>query len=214
MDVLSYKAILFDLDGVIADTARFHFEAWRLFMSRHGIEFSEEDFRNIFGMTNELILKRYLGGGLSPEEIKRLSYEKEHMYRDIAKGKITPIDGAMNFIRLAKDRFKTALVSSTPQENIDFILSEFSLEGVFNCIVSGSEVKNGKPHPECYILASRKLGINPEFCCVIEDSQHGIDAAKSAGAMCIGLLTTHQRLSGADFIASSFKEIGEILMIK
>jgi len=214
MDISSCKAVLFDLDGVIADTARFHFEAWRLFFLRHGKRFSEEDFRHIFGMTNDLILKKHLGKDLSSEEIERLSREKEKMYRDIAKGKVKPIKGVPDFIRLARERFKIALVSSTPKENIDFILSEFSLEDVFDSIVSGSEIKRGKPDPECYILASKKLKVSPKLCCVIEDSQHGVDAAKAAGAVCIGILTTHQDLEGADFIVRNFEEIRKILMVK
>lgn len=210
MDISSCKAILFDLDGVIADTAIFHFEAWKLFMSKFGIHFSEDDFRSTFGMMNDSILKRYLGQNLSYEEIKRLSAEKESIYRNLAKGRIKPIDGALEFIKLSRKRFKLALVSSTPMENIEFIISGFSLKNTFDAVVSGSEVKNGKPAPDCYILASQKLGIKPEFCCVIEDSGHGIIAGKSAGAICIGILTTHKSLQGADFIVRSFEEIKRI----
>ncbi len=205
------EAFLFDLDGVIVDSAKFHMLSWIKLMREKGINFGEDDFKRTFGMTNDLILRKYFPNA-SPEDIKKMGEQKERIYRELAKGKIKPIDGSIEFIReLKENRFKIALVSSTPIENILFLSKELGLSGLFDAIVSGSEIKRGKPDPECYILGSEKINIPPQRCWVVEDSQHGIDAARRAGAKTIGILTTHKDLENTDLKVRNFQELRDIM---
>lgn len=204
-------AFLFDLDGVIIDSSEFHKQSWVVLMSSKGINFSEEDFKITFGKRNEEILKDYFPD-LPESEIKKMSYEKEELYRKLAKGNIKPIDGSIDTLRLIRENgFKIALVSSTPKENIDFIFKELKLDNFFDAVVSGTDIKQGKPNPECYLIAAAKLGVKPQRCYVVEDSEHGLEAGKKAGAKCIGITTTHKKLKNADIVVNNFYEMNELI---
>ena len=203
-------AFLFDLDGVLVDSAEFHMKSWQELMKEKGIEFTEDDFRRTFGMTNDLILRRYFPD-TSPEEIRRMGERKEEIYRELAHGRIKPISGANKFLEFLKSRgIHLALVSSTPRENIDFLFKELGIGRFFDVVISGSDIKRGKPDPECYIKAAQKLGVSPKKSWVVEDSQHGVDAGRSAGAKCIGILTTHENLKGTDIKVKTFEELTQI----
>ncbi len=203
-------AFLFDLDGVLVDSAEFHMKSWQELMKEKGIEFTEEDFRRTFGMTNDLILRRYFPDA-PPEEIRKMGERKEEIYRELARGKIKPIAGAISFLEFLKGRgINLALVSSTPKENIDFLSEELGIGKFFEVVISGSDIKRGKPDPECYIKAAQKLGVSPKKSWVVEDSQHGIDSGRSAGAKCIGILTTHKDLKGTDIKVKTFEELTRI----
>jgi beta-phosphoglucomutase len=201
------EAFLFDLDGVIVDSSEFHKKSWIEVMSKLGINFGEEDFKNTFGMTNDTIIKKYIPES-SDEEIRKIGEEKERIYRELAKGNIKPIPNSLKFINfLKKNGIKLALVSSTPIENIKFLSDEIGMKGLFDVIVSGSDIKHGKPNPECYLIAAEKIGAPTKKCWVVEDSQHGIDAGFSAGAKTIGILTTHKNLEKTDITVRNFEEL-------
>lgn len=203
--VTGTDAFLFDLDGVIVDSAEFHKRAWLAYMESKGVDFSEDDFKKTFGKTNEDILKSYFPSA-SEDELRRMSMDKEELYRKLAKGKIKAIEGSVELLKLIKDKnFKTALVSSTPRENIDFLFEELGLGEFFDVVVSGTDVRRGKPDPECYLLAIYKLGVKAYKTYVVEDSEHGLEAGKRAGAKCVGITTTHKDLKSADLVVDSFR---------
>ncbi len=210
--VTQTEAFLIDLDGVIIDSGEFHKLSWIELMKKLGVGFSEDDFKKTFGMTNSTILKMFLGE-IPDEDVKRLSEEKERIYRDLAKGKIKLIKGSKDFLEFIKEnkRLKTALVSSTPMKNIDFIFSELGIGKFFDVVISGEDVERGKPDPECYTKALNKLGVAPQKAWVIEDSQHGIYSARDAGTKCIGILTTHKNLEDTDILAKDFYELQKFL---
>lgn len=204
-------AFLFDLDGVIIDSSEFHMKAWMKYLSEKGINFSEHDFKMTFGKRNEEILREYFLNK-SEEEIKKMSYEKEEIYRKLARGKLRPIEGSIEILKFLKEKgFRLALVSSTPKENIDFIFKELGLEGIFEAVISGSDIKAGKPNPECYLLAIDRLKVKPSRSYVVEDSEHGLEAGMKAGAKCIGITTTHKCLKNADIVIQNFKELKEFI---
>jgi beta-phosphoglucomutase-like phosphatase (HAD superfamily) len=108
------RAVLWDLDGVLVDSAPFHFQAWRELLASLGWDFREADFRRTFGLRNDAILRGFLGD-LPPAEIERLGRRKEELFRRAALGNIVPLPGALALLRLLGERgFKLALVSSTP----------------------------------------------------------------------------------------------------
>ena len=205
------KAVIWDLDGVIADTAPFHFQAWKELVERRGRNFTREDFRHSFGLRNETILKSIFGE-LSAEEIESLSREKEELFRQKVKGNIKSLPGVLKLLRtLKREKFKIGLVSSTPIENINLILSSLKISGYFDCLISAKDVQRGKPDPEGFLLAAKKLGVEPKYCIVIEDAVAGVEAAKAAGMKCIALTTTHPRdaLAKADLVVDNLEGVGK-----
>ncbi len=202
------RAVLWDLDGVLVDSATLHFEAWRELMGELGRPLSEEDFGRTFGLRNDAIL-RELVGDLAPAEVERLSQRKEELFRERARAGITPIRGAVELARrLGQRGTRIGLVSSTPRENIGLVLDSLGLTGVFSAIVAEEDVRAGKPDPEGFLLAAERLGASPPECVVIEDAPAGVAAAKRAGMRCVGLASSHPReaLAEADLVVDSLTE--------
>jgi beta-phosphoglucomutase family hydrolase len=204
------KAVLWDLDGVLVDTAPFHFQAWQELFQSVGEGFADADFRRTFGLRNDAILRDILGE-LTPAEVERLAQRKEELYRDKVEGRVTVIPGAMDLLRRLQERgSKMAIVSSTPRENVRVVLRSLGLEGVFGAVVAEEDAPKGKPDPQGFLVAAEKLGVAVGECVVIEDAPGGVEAAKRAGMRCIGVTTSRPReaLAGADLVVDSLEEAG------
>jgi beta-phosphoglucomutase family hydrolase len=202
------KAVLWDLDGVLVDSAPFHFQAWRELLASLGRELGEADFRRTFGLRNDAIL-RDLVGDLAPAEVERLAARKEELFRRAALGNIVPLPGALALLRLLHERgFKLALVSSTPHGNIDLILGSLGVEAAFDVIVGEEDVSQGKPDPEGFLLAAKRLRAPPEECVVIEDAPVGVEAAKRGGMRCVGVSRDRPReaLAKADLVVETLED--------
>jgi len=207
---LTNKAVLWDMDGVITDSARFHFASWQEIFDSRGVKFSQADFTSLFGTRQDFIIRNVLGEKLSQHTIDELSQRKDRIYREKSRGNVRAFPGAIKLLHTVKDNnFKLALVTSAPRENIELIFSELNLEGVFNTVVSGSDVIESKPSAQIYLLAAERLGVKPENCTVIEDSPFGIEGAKKAGMKCLAVASTHtgQELQEADRVITSLEEI-------
>lgn len=212
----SRKAILWDMDGVIVDSSAFHFAAWQETLAEKGIEFSREDFAKLFGTRNDFIIRTMMGTGVNREQIEVLVNEKEQRFREKARGKLKPFPGVLKLLgNLKKGNFKLGLVSSAPRENIDFVLNELKLEGLFDAIVFGQEVAESKPSPQIYQLAAEKLQVSPKDCIAIEDSPSGVKAAKAAGMRCLAVTNTHppEELGEADKIIDSLENVDLITLL-
>jgi len=202
------RAVLWDLDGVLVDSAPFHFQAWRELVASLGRELSEADFRRTFGLRNDAILRDLLGD-LPLADVDRLAARKEALFRRAALGNIVPLPGALTLLRLLRERgFKVALVSSTPHGNIDLILGSLGAEAAFDVIVGEEDVTRGKPDPEGFLLAARRLGVPPEECVVIEDAPVGVEAAKRGGMRCVGVSRDRPRdaLAKADLVVETLED--------
>jgi len=196
------EAVLWDLDGVLVDTAQFHFQAWRQLLGELGRSLSEEEFGRTFGLRNDLVLRNLLGH-VPAEEVQRLAERKEALFREHAAGRVAALPGAVELVRRSRESGRrNALVTSTPRANIDFVLKQVGLAGRFDTIVAAEDVSNGKPDPEGYLLAALRLGAAPVRCLVVEDAPGGIEAARRAGMRSLGVTTTHSReeLAAADVI--------------
>ena len=210
VDVSRKKAIIWDMDGVIADTAPYHFEAWQQVFEKRGVDFTGDDFRRNFGQRNDTIIRNVLGGGLSPSEIDTIAGEKEKNFHQRVRQNIKPLPGAVKLIKSLKEHgFSLALASSAPMENIRLIMRGLGINNCFHTIVSGGEVKEGKPNPQGFLLAAEKLEVAPGNCIVIEDAVAGVAAAKRAGMRCLAVTNTHPRLSltEADLVVDTLEEI-------
>jgi beta-phosphoglucomutase family hydrolase len=206
---MSSKALIWDLDGVIADTALFHFRAWQRVAGDRGIAFTDADFRQTFGKRNpEIIAEKF--GQVPPQEADEIARTKEAIFRRIAKQSIKPFPGVLSLLLSVRAAgWSTALASSTPPENIRLILASLEISGLFDAVVSSADVERGKPDPEGFLLAAERLGVAPDDCVVIEDAVAGVAAAKNAGMKCIAVTNTHpaEKLAEADKVVDTLEGI-------
>ncbi len=206
----SAKAVIWDMDGVIADTAHYHLRAWQEAFQKRGVNFTEETFRESFGQRNDTIIGKVLGQGVSQEEINAISNEKEASFRQAIRQHIRALPGVIELMNsLARNGFSLALASAAPMENIRLLTEGLGIDRLFQGIVSAEDVAEGKPNPQVFLLAAERLGVKPENCIVIEDAVAGVAAAKRAGMRCLAVTNTHPRasLAEADLIVDTLAEV-------
>jgi len=204
------KGVIWDLDGVIVDTAPFHFEAWKKTFKEMGLPFSREEFAHIFGRRNLDVIAGLVGKPPSTEEMERISARKEVLFREALRGKVRPLPGALFWLEELKRRgYRQALATSAPRENMEMIVGSLGIEGFFDEIVLGDEVCVGKPDPQIFLLAAKRVQLSPAHCIVMEDAVAGVEAAKRAGMRCIALTTSHSRraLAEADMVVDSLDDL-------
>lgn len=185
------KACIFDLDGVIVDTAHYHFLAWKRLANELGITLTSEHNERLKGVSRmqslEIILE--LGGiSLSHHDKEMLANKKNSWFVDyverMAPEEIFP--GVKLLIHELKARgLKIGLASSS--KNAKTVIKLLNIQNEFETIVDGSMIKNSKPDPEIFLLAAKKLNVNPAECLVFEDAAAGVEAAKAAGMKCVGI---------------------------
>ena len=207
------KAVIWDMDGVIADTAPYHFRAWRDVFRQNGAEYTEAAFKKNFGKRNDAIIKNILGEDIPQSRIEAIAQEKEEIFRRGAAGNINPLPGVIELLNSLNDSgFHQALGSSAPRENIQLIIRELGIVECFQIIVSGRDVKEGKPNPQGFLMAAKKLNVSPADCVVIEDAIAGVAAAKSAGMKCLAVTNTNPKgsLAEADLVVDTLEGITAI----
>jgi beta-phosphoglucomutase family hydrolase len=195
-------AVLWDMDGVLVDTGEFHSVAWKKTFNSLNVPFSDEDFRQTFGMNNTGILKWVLGKEPEPEQVSRISEQKESLFRDLVKGKAELLPGVLTWLQQFQSwELKQAITSSAPPANIAFLVAELKIGKYFDEIVSGFDLP-GKPNPDVFLKAARILQVRPENCIVVEDAIAGVEGAKRAGMKCIAVTTTNpaKDLAQADLV--------------
>lgn len=188
---MSKKAFIFDLDGVIVDTAKYHYLAWKELANQLGFDFTLEQNELLKGVSRVRSLDILLDiGKLRLEEEQKSKYltEKNEQYLQyIAKmdhNEILPgIDDLLHYLKLNNVPFSLGSAS----KNARLILEILDLIDLFDAIVDGNDVSTAKPDPEVFLIAAQKLGVSPENCIVIEDAQAGIQAANAAGMTSIGI---------------------------
>jgi beta-phosphoglucomutase len=185
------EACLFDLDGVLVDTAGFHYRAWKTISDRLGFEFTEEHNERLKGVSRMASLEILLHIGnvsLRDDEKAIYAHEKNQIYLSFIS-KMTPDDILPGVVRLLKELkangIRIALGSSS--RNARLILEKTGILEYFDIIVDGNLITNAKPDPEVFSAGAKMLGVDNRKCVVIEDAIAGIDAAHNAGMKCIGI---------------------------
>ena len=204
----SVAAVLWDLDGVLVNSTRYHYEAYGELMREAGRDVTFEEFRNLIGLRNETILRRLLGD-LPPREVERLARRKEELFRERIRGNVEALPGAAELVRrLHAVGVPLAVVSSTPRQNIELVLGALGLREAFSAIVGAEDAARGKPHPEGFLVAAERLSVAPAECVVLEDAPEGVEGAKAAGMRAIGVATTRpaERLSQADLVVDTLAD--------
>ncbi len=203
-------AVIWDMDGVLADTAPHHLLAWQETFAKRGINFTEADFKRGFGIRNDAIIKNTLGEQVTPEEIEAIAREKEATFRRIIGKDIKPLPGALELVKaLDEGGIRMAIASSTTIENIHLIVGSLGIADYFKAVITGHDVTEGKPSPQVFLLAAQRIGAEPKNCIVIEDAVAGVKAAKSAGMYCVAVSNSHpqEKLKQADLIVASLEMV-------
>jgi beta-phosphoglucomutase len=204
------KAILFDLDGTLANTDPFHYQVWKEILNNHGVTIDHNSYKqHISGGTNPVIIANLLPH-LSTIEAEELANYKEAKFREMARN-LKPLIGLLEFIEwVEKQKLQKAVVTNAPPENAQFMLEVLQLTDVFPLVILGSEMPVGKPDPAPYKLCLEKLEISPEEAIVFEDSRSGIMSAVGAGIYTVGIASTHQPESllevGASIVINNFSD--------
>ncbi|HUT96742.1 MAG TPA: HAD family phosphatase [Dehalococcoidales bacterium] len=203
-------AVIWDMDGVLADTAHHHLLAWQETFARRNINFTEADFKRGFGIRNDAIIRNTLGEQTTGAEIETIAREKETTFRRIIGRDVKPLPGALELVGALYERgVKMAIASSTTMENIRLIIGSLGIEKYFKAVITGHDVTEGKPSPQVFLLAAQRLGAEPKNCIVFEDAVAGVKAAKSAGMYCVAITNTHpgEKLNEADLIVDSLETV-------
>lgn len=204
------KGFLFDLDGVIVDTAKYHYLAWKRMADEINIPFTEEDNELLKGVSRMHSLEIVLSldkRELSYAEKLDLATKKNEWYVEyitkMAVDEILP--GALDFLTEAKKKgINIALGSAS--KNARTILDRLEITAYFDAIVSGNEVSKAKPDPEVFLLGAKMLGLDAEECVVFEDAQAGVEAARNATMKCVGIGSS-EILGAADVVVDGLNAI-------
>lgn len=201
--------VIFDMDGVLVDSANAHYESWRRLGVETGKTITREQFLASFGRQSRDVIKLFFGD-LPDDQIKAMDARKESIFRDLIRGNPPIVPGAVELVRgLKAHGVRLAIGSSAPRENVDIVLDAADIREAFDVIVSAKDVTRGKPDPQIYATTCDRLRLPPSQCVVIEDAPVGVRAAKAAGAKCIAVMTEQPReaLSAADLIVKRLADL-------
>ncbi len=216
-DDMKYAAI-FDMDGVIVDNMSYHAKAWEVFFNRYHPPMEFEKFMQHFGRTNRDLFGVLFDRELTEDEVERYGDEKEALYREVYASHVEPVPGLIDFLKTLKaNGFLTAVATSAPRVNLDFVFDHLPIQPLFDAAVDSSDVTIGKPDPEIFLKAAAKLNCAAAQCIVFEDSFAGIQSGKNAGMKVVGVATSHapEKLQDTDLVICDFLEISvaEILIL-
>jgi beta-phosphoglucomutase len=203
------RAVLWDLDGTLVDSAEHHWIAWREVMAHEGHPVTPEVFTSSFGHRNDTILRGLLGPDLSDEEVDRIAGAKEALYRRLVRERgLDLLPGARMWLeRLKGSGWRQAVASSAPTANIEAAMDAIGVTALFEALVSADEVGVGKPDPAVFLAAADRIGVPPGRCVVVEDAPAGLEGARRAGMRCVGVLSAHHPELVADLVVPSLESL-------
>lgn len=204
------KAVIFDMDGVVSDTQQFHAEVESNLLKRFGINMSPHEITEKYsGVSDEKMFREiFEKDNVQIPSLSDLIFDKWNLMGEIAKGRIQEIPGASNLIKeLKKNKFKLAIASASTMLFINEVLIELKIQNYFDVLVSAQEVEHGKPAPDIFLLALKRLHVKPEEAIVIEDGRSGMIGAKKAKIKCVGLVKDTKQDYPADMLVADLDQI-------
>lgn len=210
-------SVVFDMDGVIVNSEPLHVEAERATFRRFGLDITEDEWIHFKGKTSRDIFNQMLHKyGQDPGQTEAMVNHKTDYYLKTAPRRLNLIPGARAGLETCRALpVKMALTTSSQKALQEMTFQVFSLDRFFDVVVTGDDIRQGKPHPEPYLVTAERLGMAPSRCLVIEDSDHGIRSAGAAGCVPVGITTTlsRQRLlaSGAERVVDRFDELEAVV---
>lgn len=210
------KGVIFDMDGTIVDSLPYHHEAWRIFFEENKVEDFSEKLKKYKGGGTLDLMKAVYGNIYSIDELKKMSDDKEIIFRKIYKGNIKPIEGFLEFISELKSKnILVGLASNAIRKNVTLTLNELDVYDLFDSIICGDEVSFGKPNPEMFDKTVIGFNLKKDDCIIFEDSIEGVEGAVNAGINVIGVTSSNSSdiLNNAGCIASinNFIDIDQLL---
>lgn len=207
-------ALVFDLDGTMVDNLAPHLEAFARFNERHGLPpLTMADRVRIDGKRNSEVFATVFRRELTEAEWRAFEEEKEALYRELSVGRLVPMPGLTRVLALAAGKgLAVAVATSAPRQNVEHTLGELGLARLLPLVVRGDEVPHGKPAPDVFLAAARRIGVTPDACVAFEDAPMGIAAARRAGMQTGGLTTSFSRADlealaePPDFVVANFDE--------
>jgi len=179
------KAVIFDMDGLMIDSEPYHVEAYNKVLEAMGHHLSDTENLKYVGVSDKYIchdLVQTLGLKIAPTELEN---RKREAYKQLLEKEVVAKPGLITLVKqLHEEKFKLAVASSSPMSEINTVLKRLSLLNLFDELVSSDAVEHGKPAPDVFLYAARKLGVEPKDCLVLEDAPSGLQAAKSANMLC------------------------------
>jgi HAD superfamily hydrolase (TIGR01509 family) len=196
------KAVIFDMDGVLVDSMPYHADAWIIVFAELGIYIKRQDIYDIEGSNHEGIIRLIFekaGRAPEPEDFKELAKKKREIFLRI--NKVDVFEGIYVCLDFLKGRVRLGVVSGSDRAVVMNLLEKF-FPHTFEAVVTGNDIKNGKPSPEPYLKAIEMLNIRKNECIVVENAPLGVESAKRAGLYCVAIPTyvEAQRLKGADAV--------------
>jgi len=202
------KAFILDLDGVITDTAEFHFKAWKKMADEEGIPFEREDNEKLRGVSRRKSMELILDGReMAEDKIQKLMDRKNRYYNDflenLSENDLLP--GAQELIdEIIRRGYKIAVASSS--RNAKTVIKNLGIMDIFDTISDGHSVENSKPAPDLFLHTAENLSLAPENCVVIEDAESGVEGALAAGMVAVGV-GPEERVGKADYRYDQVKDI-------
>jgi beta-phosphoglucomutase len=207
------SAAIFDMDGVLIDSGAHHRRAWRALLAELGAEPADpEHWRLTIGRPSEEAIPLLLGRRVSGAEARRLARRKRDLYQEQAQAGLEPVPGVPAFLEsLARLGVPRAVGTSASRWDAERLLDDLGLLRHFDVVVTSDDVMLGKPDPEVWTQAARRLRIAPSHCVIFEDAVVGIQAARSAGMRAIGVTTAHSErellAAGAERTIPDFQDL-------
>lgn len=207
------KAIIFDFDGVLADSMPYHAQAWKIALGEAGVEINRDDIYEVEGSNHigiiQLMFKR-AGKTPQPQQFDEIAQKKRKIFSEISH--LENFEDMDRCLSILKKKFKLAVVSGADRNAVHNMVNQFYPD-IFDAIVTGEDVEKGKPSPEPYIKALDMLDIQKDECIVVENAPLGVDAAKNAGLYCVAVPTyvNPDKLSKADIVLEDHNALKKYL---
>lgn len=210
------STVIFDLDGLLADTELLHCQAYQMAFAERGINLGVADYAEHWIRQGKGIVDWVNLHGLTFDP-HALRMRKSQHYLSLLDSSLRPMDGALELLESIRGRFRTALASSSYRDAIDGVLAGLRIAPYFEAIVSGLDVAKVKPAPDIFLLAAHLLRVDPTECLVFEDAEKGVLAAHRAGMHCIAVpnqFTRHHDFSKATRVCASLREVDHALFVE
>jgi beta-phosphoglucomutase family hydrolase len=213
------KAVIFDKDGVLSETFDLHAKAHLEVLAANGVKANVEDIAIRYGKLTSEILKEIMeehGKLITKETSEKMAIEKDKIYMKLAENELRLLSGVKAMLEYLRNKnYKIGLASSSSPGSIEQLLRVTNIKEFFDATISGWEIKSGKPDPEIFLECAKRLNIEPKECVVVEDSIHGVEAAKRAGMKCIAVTTgQHKREElqkmKPDWVLNTLEEFNKI----